>query len=664
MPVDLSNTRRQLDLYHDRFLPTGIGLFEDGAPDAAADEYGFMMRVNRLVFLRTIQVGSHKPREIVTAISSSGRLGLHAELIVFGAWLLRNGMPGAKKRPGRAPDLRRLFKAACAAFAALSSSNGSPKTTRIATKDIVKFWRICFDETTAPADHSSALRSLRKILPEYLVHLQAGGLEFNGLRVDASPRLARLAKALKTPIPTGTPKIATVSAPGVALPAGVTTPAVSSVAPVVSPTAFEIRLCYSSPDAEAEYRYTAIPARTVPHLSYSILPVPATSAEHKLRTDRVGKVMFKPEHDFSKTIRIEAVIDRIALVLSTKSLTSATVIWNALTKQVGNGAYVADRTMKAGTDDWRACLPQLDLTKATGQHFAVMVQEPTPANLRAALNTIENTAGIAGAVQLCLLELAVDFYPRDHADPVEALVTREKIVGLVQRHLWGAGEAFLAHEPTVPRRVDPRQVYSDGDKKSLRYLLTDAGDKLHSDTQLQEPSVRRRLLSTKRRNDLYLNSTIYRGEESGPRRTNVQHKIADYRNTAKGTRKILANEERRARVELTLTSLEALEQAGLNTVDDLARSSFRSMSRNLLSFRLPTCEAEGAAIVDAIAQMKTCGVHGVEMSLRAGAQAQREQMRRKPRKTDRDGWALMDWPEMSSLVGAALDRLQKSWRRF
>jgi len=165
-------------------------------------------------------------------------------------------------------------------------------------------------------------------------------------------------------------------------------------------------------------------------------------------------------------------------------------------------------------------------------------------------------------------------------------------------------------------------------------------------------------------NHLYLNSGIYRGCMNGPRQTNIQHKIADRRNADKDTHIDLGNLDRRARVELTLTSLEALDTVGLKTVDDLSHFSFRSLSRRMIAFRVPTCSANVSDIEVAVKQMKTRGIYGVEMNQRATAFEARMQTRPRPRSADRDGFGLVDWQAMNEVVGAALDRLSARWRKF
>jgi len=437
--------------------------------------------------------------------------------------------------------------------------------------------------------------------------------------------------------------------------------------PATMPTGFEIPLCYFSPATETEYRNAGSSPPAIPNLSYKILPISATSEDHTLRADRVGKVVLKPDHDINRMVSVKALIDRVALVVSTKRLTSYQKLHRAITAKSGATVYVADRTIKPANPEknkWQTLLPELDLSHLTGQHFAIMVQEPTPENLRLVLNAIDDHAGIDGVVRPFLLELALDFYPRNPANPDEVLLQREQIVGLLQPYHWSAGQDSHVHNPDVARTVDRRQVYEENSAKQTRNLFAATSKKIHSDIEVHKMIVRNRLLREKPGNDLYLNATVYQGALNAPRQTNIQHKIADQRNSDKNTLVYLSDDIRRAKIELTLTSLEALEQAGLTVVDDLAQCKFRTTSRSMLGFRLPTCMANGEDVLAAITQMNTRGVYGVEMNQRAQLYEQRQQMTPKPRKLDRDGWALVDWTEMNAMAGAASDSLQRRWQRF
>jgi hypothetical protein len=633
-------------------LPDGIGLFERGDPDDSTDAQSFVMRMNRNLFIRAMDPIGYVRQDLVTAINVRGQLGRQAELVVFGGWLF-DGMPGRGSHPGRAPDLHRLLKVATAALAAFDAQSraqkdGDAAAAAIRTSDIARFWKRLFDQDAKTSDHSSALRSLRSILPDYLSHLKTGGLDFNGQKVTASPLMSEFARAL---------------ARGPFLRTNLANPSFSTPAATTAPTSFQIPLGYSSPETEKEYRNLAVGRPPLPSLPYKITPVKPTSERRPLRADRKDSVVLQPDIDVRDLLKVTALIDRIAFTVTTEVPTTHGILQNAVTK-AGVTSFVWDRTRTLEQIDWRASLPQLDMTHGRDRHFAVMIQDPTPVNLRAALGVIDMVAGLEGEVQPCLVELALDFFPRRLSDQSDALVSREQIVGLLQRHLWSAGGEYAVDTINEPRHADPRQVFHDGSRRQTRYLFADGNDRVHSDVQLGEASVRKRLIDAKPGNHLYLNSGIYRGSMNGPKQTNVQHKIADRRNVEKATHISLKNQDRRARVELTLTSLETLDALGLKTVGDLAHFSFRSLSRKMIAFRLPTCSANVSAIEVAMKQMKTRGIYGVEMNQRAAMFDVRLRTRPRPRSTDRDGFGLVDWPVMNEVVGAALDRLSARWRRF
>jgi len=633
-------------------LPDGIGLFERGDPNDSTDPQSFVMRMNRNLFIRAMDPIGYVRQDLVTAINVRGQLDRQAELVVFGGWLF-DGMPGRGSHPGRAPDLHRLLKVTTAALAAFNAQSraqkeGDAATAAIRTSDIARFWKRLFDQDAKTSDHSSALRSLRLILPDYLAHLNAGGLDFNGQKVTASPLMSELVKALST---STLSKVKPVNSPTVA------------AVPTVAPKDFEIPLVYSSREADDEYRNLAAALPRPRSLKYEIRPVSPTSARTVLRADRDGRLLLRPDFDVKRALTVKALIDRIAFTVDTKILTSVKALKAELDRGSDLNLYVADRTIVKKGDEWWASLPKLDLSKVTGQHFVIMLQEPTPETLRAVLTAIADASGIEGDVRPFLIELAVDFYPRSQADQVDSLLTREQIVGFLQRHLWASSSRLLGIDPEIPRQFDPRQVYAGDSGLVTRYLFA-ATSRFLSDSAFHDLATRRRILTAKAGNDLYINSTLYRGNRSAQLRTNVQHKIADERNTMKKTKVSLPNPERRGRAEVTLTSFETVEQFGLKRIEGLAHISFRKMTQELMRFRLATCTPDPAAVAAAIAQMKTRGVYGVEMHQRASNHEARERARPKPMNTDRDGWGLVDWPEMNHAVGAALDRLGKRWSRF
>ncbi|SEP18151.1 hypothetical protein SAMN04490248_13316 [Salinihabitans flavidus] len=136
----------------------------------------------------------------------------------------------------------------------------------------------------------------------------------------------------------------------------------------------------------------------------------------------------------------------------------------------------------------------------------------------------------------------------------------------------------------------------------------------------------------------------------------------------KQTLMVLPDQERRARVEVTISGTDTLKNCGLDTVDDLGRTSFRTLTKGLLNFKLPMIEPWQHLLDDAQTQMRTRGVHGIDLRMRALELEKREAQRRSgaklPRKTEREGMALQDWQEMNGAIGAALDELTRRWRSF
>ena len=376
LPPTTTNARHQLDLYYGNMLPQGVGLFEAGVPEDATDPLDFVMRVNRQIFVKALLTGKSRRSDFANAILKSGQLKRHAELVAFGTWMVCDGMRGAKKHPGPVPDVRKLFKVTACGFAALQdpdrkSKNPGRKGERVTPKDIVKFWEKCFGGAQATSAYSSNLRSLRMILRDYLACLAAGTITFNGQRVTASPEMARLAKAIKKP---RTPRAgtatsaATHSAGGIpalpgAPPGGSTVLVAGTASPFVVPAAFEIPLVYSSPVEEARYRGAVSLPDETPSLRYRVEPVRATSAGAAVRSDLAGRVVFTPEHPLAGAVTIRALIDKIALTVSTTRPTTNQVLQTEIRSGEAN-VHVEDRTKLGSPEDHHACLPKIEDRKS------------------------------------------------------------------------------------------------------------------------------------------------------------------------------------------------------------------------------------------------------------------------------------------------------------
>ena len=498
---------------------------------------------------------------------------------------------------------------------------------------------------------------MKRILPAYLECLKSGRFVIGGKQITKSPEIAKVLKAITDKsVPGPTPKASATMKPATLVPAN------------LSP--FEIELRYSSPAQEAEYRNP--PGLSLPPSRLRYLPtsVPSTSTSGEVRADRKDRVVLVPDVAIRGRYRVEALIDRLVVLVNTTASTAAHYLNEKIDQATGAKIYAHDLKQHAGKDDWRATLPIADSTKATGQHFAIMIQDPTPELLPAILNVIRNDRGIDGAVTPHLIEVSVDFYPRSTGSEENSILLREQMVGLLHRHHWAPHSFFHHHDPAVPRKVDARQFYA-GDKNDRRtdyFFAKGPTKKIDSDHDLDNPEIRQRILTTKPGRDLYLNSTVWKGAKNADYQVSIQNKIANSRNQEKSTKIVLPDHERRARIEVTISGRDTLTEHGLTTIDDLGSLSFRTLTRPFLSFALGTTEPWQHLLEDAQTQMRTRGLYGIELRDRARALEEREERRhagqKLPRKNDREGQGLQSWGEMNDVVGRALDELRRRWSGF
>jgi len=622
--------------------------------------------------MQTQPINEKVPAALTDSISRDGRINKYAELIVFGRWLIIEGMPGCPKRRGKPIDPRAMLKVVACALGAQQANDYKSKIAgkmvansvfHVTSKRLVEQRQRLFGEQSSTREFTSSLRSLTYILPEYLAHIKAGGVNWHGTVVRSSARLEQLNIALLKPSASPVNQASHAMIPVIA----------ADVAPASLPSSFNIDLCYSSPDQESRYRTISAPIPPLPVMSYAIAPIQKSLKAGTIRSDRSDRLVFTPEFDVRKQVRVRALIDRMVITLRSLRAIAAIALHKEIAKKTGATVFVHDRSpaclpldgLESRINPWVGQLPELPSFTPKGEHFAIQVQDPDPQVLRAVIHAITTCVGIDRPVRPFLLELAVDFYPKGANSPEELLVGREKIVALLQRHHWASHHQLLDTSATKPKRGDARQVYTNkvGKSETRHLFANNSGLKL-SDCQINIPEVRNHILLSGKGNDLYLNGHIYRGTRAGEIQTNVQHKIADHRNENKGTSVPLPIKERRGRVECTLTGFEALEAAGIKNVSDLADVSYKAVAKQLIRFRLPTSAATSEDTTETITQMTHRGVYGVELNRRATYLAKREGLSPKPRNNDREGLSLSDWPEMNKAVGDALGRLRTQWKKL
>ncbi|MCV2891428.1 cytochrome P450 family protein, partial [Ruegeria aquimaris] len=474
-------------------------LFESGALSDATSDESFVLRLNTHVASRHQSPGKTPPADLISAISDTGELHRHAELVAFGRWLLLDGCPGMKSQGGKQADPRLILQCVATAIHELrirpalrteeiETGARQHRKGEITKHDLATRWSRLFDQVVKPTAFDARLRSMRRILPAYLAYLRSGKFTVSGKEIRKSPEIAKVLKA-----------ISKASTPGVSQKTRTAAPVPHTPA-VLAP--FQIELRYSSSDREAEYRGLGASAVANPILPYLVTSSASTVASGRQRTDRSDKIVLKPDVIIRGAYKVDALVDRIAIFVDTVATTSVTALHDKISRATAAKTFVRDLTMVTPRDTWGATLPVADLHKKSGQHFAILIQDPNAELLTVILQAIERDFGTTGSIQVHMIEVAIDFYPKNTTSVQDAILRREQMVGLLQRHHWTPHSLLRDHCPSVPRYVDARQIYAE--KEAPRYLFAQQGDSFHSDSEIEQPKVRHRILSSKTGKDIYL----------------------------------------------------------------------------------------------------------------------------------------------------------------
>lgn len=651
-------------------------LFEAGDLSDAPTDKSFVRRLNTVMMRRRKNVETKIPATLSDAINSNGKLAKHAELIVFGNWLFE-GHPGMEKKGGQQVNSHRLLQCIVAILAELKArplimKNNRPTKARanrkqeITKHDLPRQWKILFGEEVKSSMFGSLLKSTRRILPQYLNHLGTGAAHYAGKPIKTSPELQMVSDSISGILPK-TPPVRTDI---------LTEPKLKHPAALLP---FEIELRYQSQKHQAEHRNLSGCTTASSRLRYIPTMTSSTSSSGTVRADRENKIVLKPDVCIRRDYKTKALIDRVVILIETSTNTNRIALGNIIANTTTPRPHVADPLSRDRLGNgWGVELPPPYSWKGSERHFAIMIQDPTPDVLKSILKKIANGPGLEDFVGIHLIEVSVDFYPKNHFSPEDSILRREQMVGLLQRHHWVRHSLLLDPEPRKPRDVDARQLYDCENQKFTRkaktsYLFATLDshrpvDEIQSDGKISEQAIRERILTTKPGQDLYLNSTLVKGGRNWHLQTSVQHKIGDRRNDKQNSLTVLPNDIRRARVEATLSGREILTERGLSKIEDLGSISFRKLTKELLGFKLAMIEPQQHLFTDAQRQMRTRGVYGIDLRMRALKLAGRKGLRwsgvKIPRKSDREGMALEDWQEMNDVVGKALDELKRRWSGF
>lgn len=179
-------------------------LFELGALTDVATEHSFIRRLNTVMARSRSDMEKNIPARLADAINSRGVLKKHAELVVFGTWLI-NGSPGAKPRPGRQPDRKRILKCVAVIMAEIKLADNNPahsigqrgsRNRDIIKHDLARQWARLFDEKIRPSSFDAPLRSTMLVLTDYVSHLQSGSEYHSGRKIKKSPEITRALDAI------------------------------------------------------------------------------------------------------------------------------------------------------------------------------------------------------------------------------------------------------------------------------------------------------------------------------------------------------------------------------------------------------------------------------------------------------------------------------------
>ncbi|MTJ05844.1 MAG: hypothetical protein FH759_14295 [Sediminimonas qiaohouensis] len=192
-----------------RKLAAASALFEHGEITGEMTDQSFILRLNTLVHARRHK-GAHKvPKVLADAIRSDKEAKPEAELVLFGHWLLLDGRPGMGKSPGQPPDYREIMKCVAACLVEITKredrkkhqlkTRHTPRKSRkadITKHDLSDCWPDIFNEARPPRFFDSRLKSMRRLLPAYLAHLNSRKVMHGGKTVTKSPEIQAVLEAI------------------------------------------------------------------------------------------------------------------------------------------------------------------------------------------------------------------------------------------------------------------------------------------------------------------------------------------------------------------------------------------------------------------------------------------------------------------------------------
>lgn len=200
--------------------------------------------------------------------------------------------------------------------------------------------------------------------------------------------------------------------------------------------------------------------------------------------------------------------------------------------------------------------------------FYIRFQEPDIVQLRSVMAMIKTKYGLALDPLISGIEISVDFYPK-----IASALDRAKMVRVLTNHLITKRDIITEH------RDRPRAVWGKFRGEYQRVLAGNPNFSENANTQL--------LIDTEWDHAPYADATVEIGAKEADVRWRIMDKVIDTQNRSAGTYVSLKEEEKRTRIEVTLTG-EELDELNLQTFDDLAELNFSSLQGRYFRFQLPT----------------------------------------------------------------------------
>lgn len=319
-------------------------------------------------------------------------------------------------------------------------------------------------------------------------------------------------------------------------------------------------------------------------------------------------------------------------------------------------------------------------TRYTGREFLLKLQDPTPRALALTLAAVRDKYRDWEEVQpvffIDAVEVSVDFYVKDAeagGRPRRDLL-RWQMVELLRRHLRVLPEYTEQHlaRPRVFSGGGSPTKHIVGDRPTnWRRGITQPFAKLGL---AREASA---VFHETAHHQPVVDGTYYVGPKDGPVLVRIMNKETDERDPSTGLFRDLPEEEKRARIEVTIFNKHERLGQGVplerfDRVDDIYKFEFQTLRPKVFEFFLPTIRPKGSDIdlglrghVEEEQVFRRGGVYGLhQLHL-----AERDLLRARrahglpgetPRSLARNGY-LYSHKDLNQKVDGALRRLSTKW---